>query len=277
MFDASSPFPTTMMAPILSDSPLPADADQMLQDYVSKLPSNSPSLSAHYVLREGDAAPWPAYFPGKKAHVGVYTCPQGKSYIIASSHAGQGLAQDLSSIVQEPSMTAGGIADDPRVDWIRSISHRNCGRLIHGAACSMGVRVAHASDHLACRDGAAALPSYALACHSSTYNGLKRHRRGSISIYRGCHHKGISRKILSLTHGGHLHGYVANYHKMGPMATCQHPFEIVPHPKMFSKYAERRKCVKYLRECKRSKHWYSHKKFSGKSNVQYTPAFVISS
>lgn len=117
-----------------------------LASYVRTLEHTGPTLAEHYA-RGGDAQRWPAFFPTKRTHVGVYAADDGRMYLVMRSHAGTGVLDGVRAVAEESGMTAERFVTDTRIKWMEGVAYRNAARVLHGVARFLGFTTPTTHDY----------------------------------------------------------------------------------------------------------------------------------
>jgi hypothetical protein len=119
-----------------------------LSEYMQTVSTQGPDILGHFPNKdfEGttDMDDWPTFFP-KGSHIGLYS-KGGKTFVIASTHAGESALTDLEQIAAEPEMTAAKFVEDPRVSWCSHMVYRNICSLLHSSAEALGCPVTFVRD-----------------------------------------------------------------------------------------------------------------------------------
>jgi hypothetical protein len=278
-FDLRAPFLTTMMIPL----PIPSSstAEEVrdrygpkLVEFVGTLSPSSPSVVTHY-HESRDKIRWAPFFPPKRSHIGFYTKGK-KHFLIATTHAGPELAADLRVIASEPGMTAVGLVADPRVNWIRRLSHRNCARVLHDASTHLGFETSFNRDIFAANDGILSLPLLARPCHAVMTNSIDMHHSGNVALLHGVSHPRFGGHT-PLVHGGHFHGYMEGAHHEGCVVTTKKHCLGRKHAHKQRKLEKHKKRVHHRRtRCpeKGERPVETHEGFSN-SKARYKTVFVV--
>jgi len=277
--DLKMPFLNTMMIPIdvppgTSEKEIRALHQETLLSYISSLSRSAPRVATHFASDGNDSALWPLYFPESKSHIGIYrTKNPNRFFLIAAVHAGRDLANDLVSIITEPGMTAGRLAADARVRWMRKVAKRNCAGVLYGAAQALKYAVNFTTDTSAFADGIASKPLLAVPCHHTAHNTFAQcHRNKSHVVF----FHGTSNSFMStgkpLTHGGFFHGYAQGVHEYGPLTTA----EMIAGDEGLGqkKHRKHRARTHRMRNKEKKRATMTHVKFE-KFEQRYLPTFVV--
>lgn len=155
LLDDKAPFAFTMIIPITSESlqtsgvpmgDLRRAVEGKVREFLKGLPTQSPSIRTHFSPgKDIDAASWDTFFPTNKAFAGVYI-KDGQLYLASCTHAGETIRDELNDLFVGDQIDATMFVNSQVCAWVKSMSRRNCARVLFGLANALGVTIPHMID-----------------------------------------------------------------------------------------------------------------------------------